>query len=717
MIAVAAVAAVSFAQIPQEIVVDQFGYREQARKIAIGRLPFGAPSVPIDAGPFRVIDVETGDAVFEGNSVLFRNGVVDAASGDIIWHLDFSSVTAPGRYYVTMNGINSYPFNIADGVYNDVLKAAVKTFYYQRAGTAKPAQYAGTEWADDMNFEQDRRTRYFYDSTNAALERDLSGGWFDAGDYNKYTKWTANYITEMMLMYGENPAAFTDDFGIPESGNGIPDILDEAMWGLDWLFRMQNEDGAMLSVQGLAGGYGDRTGSPPSIVTGRSYYGPPNATATFGSVKAFATAARVLGGVTGINASYIDSLRTAALKAWDWGIANPDSIFHNNCGDTWNKHLCPNYDSRGLAAGNQELVDPWDRVENYINAAFALYELTGVDSFLTIFENNLSPLPLYDWGNVMQQYRHDQHTLYMRYLEHPSGSASVKSDMRNRLRIAVARENDFLGAYPSDGYRAFIYDYQWGSNKVKNDYGLTFYKWHIVDQAIDRDEFTAMAAGYLHYIHGVNPFNWVYLTNMNRYGASRSLTTIYHTWFSEDSDRWSITTATSPGPAPGFMPGGPNAGYTRDGQVCSWPGRCQVISIPEGTPPAKRYAETNLGWPVNSWEITENMNAYQLSYIRLLSKFVDWSSPTPPVSVRPGAPAAEQRTAGVRYRMVRRGVQITVKERAEVKIFTLNGAAVSTRNFTGGVHNVSLARLPKGMYIIRMTVDGQRAVLRMSNTM
>lgn len=74
----------------------------------------------------------------------------------------------------------------------------------------------------------------------------------------KYTSWTAGYVQEMMATYIQNPSVFTDDFNIPESNNGIPDILDEAKWGLDWLKRMQNSDGWPLqswSISENSNGY------------------------------------------------------------------------------------------------------------------------------------------------------------------------------------------------------------------------------------------------------------------------------------------------------------------------------------------------------------------------------------------------------------------------------------------------------------------------------
>ncbi|MDR2693035.1 MAG: glycoside hydrolase family 9 protein [Chitinispirillales bacterium] len=715
---IAAVAAVCFAygqEFTDYIVIDQFGYREPAKKTAVIRVPqkgAGSPSSYAPGAVFEVINEADGEAVHAGAPVSFRGGQTDSASGDRIWHFDFSAVTAPGRYHILdkANNLRSFAFDIRNDVYNRVFKAAMKMLYYQRAGTNKPARYAGAEWEDGLNFEQDKRTRYFFAKNDASTERDLSGGWFDAGDYNKYTKWLADYVSNMILMYGERPDVFGGDYGIPESGNGVPDFIDEAKWGLAWLIKMQNDDGSVLSVQGL------QDGSPPSSVTEPSYYGPPNATATYGAAAAYAVASQFFGGRG--EAEFAERLRGAAVKAWQWGEAHPDSIFHNNCGDSWNKDKCPGYDSRKLAAGDQELSDDWDRVENRMNAALAMYELTGEQAYLTVFEQNWTELPLHKWGSCMQQYRFSQHILLMRYLAADYGSASVKSaiisDFTNAMAKPVGGCNHFGNGYLNDGYRSYIFNYQWGSNKIKADQGLTYYKWNIVDPGKDYKD---VAEDYLHYIHGVNPFNMVYLTNMGGYGASKSLTSIYHTWFSEGSQRWGVANGTNPGPAPGYMPGGPNKEFGLDGccpSGCGDPSnnaRCGLVPIPDKNtePPAKMYKDMNNSWPLNSWEITEPMNAYQLSYIWLLSKFVTPESQT---SISPRNTVMSGKKGGVIYKRIRGGIELRVKDNAEVRVFGLNGALISRRTLIGGIHRISLTTLPNGIYIVRMAVDGEKAFLR-----
>jgi hypothetical protein len=165
------------------------------------------------------------------------------------------------------------------------------------------------------------------------------------------------------------------------------------------------------------------------------------------------------------------------------------------------------------------------------------------------------------------------------------------------------------------------------------------------------------------------------------------------------------------------MPGGPNKDFGLDACCPSSCGsasnnaRCNLVPIPNRNtePPAKMYKDMNHNWPLNSWEITEPMNAYQLSYIWLLSKFVE---PASQVSISSRNPVTSKFGGNIRYKKLRGGLELRVKSNAEVKIFGLNGALVSKRTLIGGVHKVMLTKMPRGIYIIRMTVDGEKMNLR-----
>ena len=296
------------------IVVDQFGYRPGSEKVAVIR----SPRVGADAGDsfapgrtYAVVDANSGSTMFEATPAAWKGGATDRSSGDAAWWVDFSSVAATGAYFVLdeERKVRSPVFRIAEGVYRDVLAQAMRTFYYQRDGTAKPAAFAGQEWADGVAHPQDAQCALY---SNGASPKDLHGGWFDAGDQNRYTSQTATYVIELLRAFVENPSAFGDDYRIPESGNGIPDVLDEVKWAVDWLSRMQNDDGSVLTIAVHAGA------SPPSSDTSPCRYGPASTSATLTSAAALAYASLVFASVRtsdGTYAQYARDLQSRATRA------------------------------------------------------------------------------------------------------------------------------------------------------------------------------------------------------------------------------------------------------------------------------------------------------------------------------------------------------------------------------------------------------------------
>ncbi len=378
------------------IVVDQFGYPEKAPKIAVIRDPqVGYDSVAhfTLASSYAVVDQSTGKIVKQGSARAWNGGVTDEVSGDKVWWFDFSDVATPGKYAIVdiERGLRSPDFRIDDNVYRDVLKHAVRTYFYQRAGFKKTAETAGSSWADaasHMGRGQDPQTRSWKSKDqwfkSDADVKDLHGGWFDAGDYNKYTSWAARVIIVLLHAFEENPAAFGDDSGIAESGNGVPDILDEVKWGLDWLARMQNADGSMLCVQGLA------EGSPPSSASGFSYYGPPTTAATLMAAAAFAYAAKIYSARTdAVLNGYGADLAARAKRAWDWAAANPRILYYNN-----DETKQPG--SGKLASGQQEMSDE-DRLAAKVEAGIYLYELSGDSNYRGFIESNYTSI-VSSWG-------------------------------------------------------------------------------------------------------------------------------------------------------------------------------------------------------------------------------------------------------------------------------------------------------------------------------
>ncbi len=605
------------------IVVDQFGYLPESEKIAVLRDPqtgFDSAKSYTPPASYSLVDATTGTSVLDAAPTAWNAGGTDADSGDKAWWFDFSSVTTPGLYYVkdATNNVRSDVFRISDKVYCDVLKQAVRTFFYQRAGFAKEAEYAGAAWADGASHSgpnQDKNAHLFSD-TSPATEKDVSGGWYDAGDYNKYTSWTAHYVIELLRAYKETPDAFGDDYDIPESGNGVADIVDEARYGMDHLVRLQNEDGSVISIVDL-----DHA-SPPSAATGASLYGPPSTSATLSTAAAYAYGSVIFRSLG--DTAYADDLVARAKKAWEWADANPAVIFRNNEGA-----------ATGIGAGQQE-VDDYGRQMKKLAAAVELYAATGDAVYKTFFDANyksqtpdaFQPFRQYPW---VSGYDLENYAFYFDYAALPDATESVRSEFVTGFLSGMA-SNDNLGMLTAnpDAYMAHVGEYTWGSNAHKSRTGLLFYS--LVDNDFDTTKAAdaERAAGrYVHYIHGVNPFGLVYLSNMAEFGATNSVTQFYHTWFNEGT-AWDEVGVSQHGPAPGFLTGGANESYDLDG-CCADPDNdcggqqatmCVTLEPPMNQPPAKSYKQFNTGWPQNSWSVTENSDGYQVAYIRLLSKFV-----------------------------------------------------------------------------------------------
>jgi len=604
-----------------QIVVDQFGYLPELEKRAIIRSPEIGYDAAQDFTPSRryaVIDVASGETVFEGTPVAWNEGLIDTMSGDKVWWFDFSALKTEGSYKVVdlENGAESFAFDIADDVYTPVLKAAFKTLYYQRAGFEKRVPYALPGYEDGashLGAGQDPQARLYSAKDDASTERDLHGGWYDAGDYNKYTSWTANYIRTLLHSYIENPSVWTDDFGIPESGNGIPDILDEVKWGLDWLERMQNEDGSMLSVMSLA------EASPPSAADGPSYYGPANTSASYSSAGAFAMAADIFSR----EPKYRDDAgryKSRAVRAWNWAEANPNVIFKNNDAE---------YGSEGLAAGQQEVEG--DRLQKKIlMSAIYMFKITGQRNYARQVEKLYSELnPITPW--TADGFESDITPTLLYFSRLRGVPTRFKSRIRSDYQNALTGENGVIQdvTEKKHAYSAPMGSYFWGSNSAKSQRGLVFAHAAMANmKGASQTDYKNAGSHYLHYIHGTNPLGLVYLSNMQGYGAENSVSEFYHNWFADGSKDYDSNLTSTYGPAPGFLVGGPNPGYVRDeccnnkcgghgAKMCKRP----ILSPPAGQPPMKSYAEFNDGWPINSWSVTENSNSYQIAYIRLLSKY------------------------------------------------------------------------------------------------
>lgn len=211
--------------------VNQLGYLPNSVKVAV---LMSEERMSVDG--FEVVDAITGNTVAHLSEVKATGKYGRMGS---TYRLDFSGVTVAGSYFLRVGDAVSPAFPIAPTVYNGTADFVLHYMRQQRCG-----------YNPFLRDSCHRRDAYIvYHPTKSGQRLDVRGGWHDAGDYLQYTTTSANAIYQMMLAYEENPSSFGDYYdamGV-ERPNGIPDIVDEIKWGLDWLDRMNPEPGEMYN--------------------------------------------------------------------------------------------------------------------------------------------------------------------------------------------------------------------------------------------------------------------------------------------------------------------------------------------------------------------------------------------------------------------------------------------------------------------------------------
>ena len=587
--------------------VDQFGYLPNSDKVAVLSNPQVGYNSNLVYTPSAVLEIRnstTNAMVLEIAPQTWNNGDTHDASGDQGWWLDFTELTQVGTYYIidVPNNERSSSFTISEATYTNVMKAAGRMFYYNRCNLEKAEPFA-QGWTDGTNFNnslQDYNTRDIDDPNNSDLEKDLSGGWFDAGDYNKYVTFASPALHDLLWAYEENPDAFGDDWNLPESNNGVSDLLDEIKWELDWLLKMNNTDGSTHIKMGSQN-FNENIASPPSANTDQRFYGPTCSAASIAVAGVFAHAAMVYGTIDGYE-DYSQILEQRAVTSYQYAKTFIDTnTLQTNC------------DDGSIVAGDADRTINEQKNE-FLVAAVHLFALTDNEDYNTyIVDNALSTSPIVDefWG-VDTIMVNDALLLYTTL---PDANVAISTSITGSIATRVANNyNGFFGFNGDDLYRAFMpeWSYHWGSNSPKAAYGNL--NQLIVKRNVapaQNEDFNRYIDEAIHYFHGVNPQGIVYLSNMYSHGAGRSVNEIYHTWFADGTEYDNALTSAI-GPAPGFLAGGPNRNFT-----------IETLSPPFGQPDQKSYLDFNDGYPNNSWEISEPAIYYQAAYIRLLANRVD----------------------------------------------------------------------------------------------
>ncbi|HEU4326836.1 MAG TPA: glycoside hydrolase family 9 protein, partial [Roseiflexaceae bacterium] len=550
-----------------------------------------------------------GTVVASGSTTVFGS---DAASGDRVHLADFSAVTAPGTGYVLQVGSEtSYPFDISTGIYSRLKYDALAYFYHNRSGIAIDGGLAGgAQWARPAGHlgvapNQGDTSVPCAPGTGCSYSLDVRGGWYDAGDHGKYvvnggiSVWTLLNQYERAKYLGTKLADFGDGrMSIPERSNGVPDLLDEARWELDFLVRMQVPDG-----QPRAGMVHHKmhdaawTGLPlrPDQDPQPRQLRPPSTAATLNMAATAAQGARIW---QSIDATYAARLLTAAEKAWAAAQANPAVLASGSDG------------TGGGAYSDNQVSDEfyWAASELYITTGKDVYRnfLTSSPHYREVPSSFVNSEPSMTWATTQAL-----GTISLAVVPNSLGASAV-GEMRAAIRSAA---DTFVNVVNTQGYGTPLAAtrYPWGSNSFVLNNGI------VMALAYDftRDaKYLSGVSQSMDYLLGRNAMEKSYVSG---YGENPLRNPHHRFWANQ-------LNASSPSAPPGAVSGGPNSGL-EDSLAASQLAGCL---------PQKCFLDHIDSWSTN--EITINWN----SPLAWLAAFLDeqsGSTPTPtPTSTVPVTP-------------------------------------------------------------------------------
>lgn len=533
------------------IALNQVGYLTEAEKKAV--LTKGSS--------FWVIQIVNGEekTILEKEAVAFG---LDESSQDEVSIADFSEVKEPGIYIIKDNaGDTSYQFEIGDKLYQPLQKDLLKALYFQRCGCALEEKHAGVYTHACCHTGEAKLWE------NHDISKEVNGGWHDAGDFGRYISPAAVAVAHLLYAYMLFPESFQEEINIPESGNGVPDILNECRYELEWMLKMQDEEG---------GAYHKLTSAMhadfmmPEEDKSQFYLFPVSSMATADYAASMALASRVY---AAYDKTFADKMMDAAKKAWGWLEKHPEYIGFKN----------PENCNTG------EYDDVCDKDER-LWAAAEMFVATGEEKYKSALEElckeNLGKTD-FGWTDVSG-------LASMAILTDIKKQTPV--ELRREFRDIILTEADRLTHISEEsGYLVAMKpeDYVWGSNMVVLNRGMlmvlacTLLKEDVADDRhkMQKTIYENTALAQLHYLLGTNAVGYSYVTG---YGENA-----YKNPHNRPTECDGIEL-----PMPGWVSGGPS-GIPYD--------ETAIQNIPQGTPPMKCYLDHVMCYSLN--EITIYWNS------------------------------------------------------------------------------------------------------------
>jgi endoglucanase len=429
-------------QFSEAVHVNQLGFDpDDAAKVAFLSSWTGTGgAVDYKAGTkFWLINDKTGQKDYEGQIQLSKSKndkteqfLNKNLSNTDVYMMDFSSFKTPGKYRVAVDGVGtSFPFEINNQVWDQAFKTSVKGMYHQRSGIAMTEPYtkafrprafhpddgvqvykSGAKLMDtDMGIGSKVNFKELVNKETTEIQPNAWGGWNDAGDWDRRIQHMAvsRHYLELAELFPDYVK--TVNLNIPESNNNIPDLVDEALWGVDFFQRMQAADGGVSG--GIESADHPKFGDTSWQESLKVYAYAPD---MWSSYLYAGAAAKAAGVVAAYDPARAKGYQDSAVKAIEWA-------------------------EKDLAANSSQLTKRQGKeVRDARNlASVELYNLTGDDRWNQIFLNTTvfkdAKTAAWQWDGTNNIVAHNQLEAAFAYghSSQPGTQAEVKINARNSI--------------------------------------------------------------------------------------------------------------------------------------------------------------------------------------------------------------------------------------------------------------------------------------------
>ena len=485
----------------EQIRINQVGYYPDAIKEFI--------VADLNAVSFRVINA-MGEKVL--NEKLIPKGTWDA-SGEQILMGDFTPLRKPGEYVIVLNtGEQSAPFQIGTDVFAEALDVSIKSFYYQRASMAIEESFGGK--FSRASGHPDLECTFHHSTGKTGGTLDSPGGWYDAGDYGKYVVNAAITVGQILNLLEFYPDVIPDGrLGIPESGNGISDLLDEVRYELEWVATMQDADGGVFHKL-TAKSFGDFV-LPADYELQRLVIGK----GTFSSLTFAAVMAQASRIYRDTDPEWAAELIDSAEEAWMWSVENPSVAYENP------------EDVHTGAYDDDQFSD------DFYWAAAELYLSTGGEPYLKYLVDNREPY-IHQQTNSWKFFIRNMgfHTLL-------ANRDRIDQELGGSLKEQHLQLSDeILDKMLSIPYHVGVDHFEWGSNSDVLNQAMILCFAHAIS---GEQKYLDGAIRSVDYIFGKNATGFSFLTGI----GSKQVMNPHHRPSGADGIEE---------PVPGFIVGGPN---------------------------------------------------------------------------------------------------------------------------------------------------------------